>query len=231
MLTVNTEIVINEVRDEILSRGLNPDNIWMETFLGHKFYPLAPREEDIHLEDIAHSLSMQCRFGGHCSVFWTVATHSLNVLHQAQEIAKQYRAKHGELPITPVEYESTDFIVGALLHDASECYLQDIRIDLKCILGNRYKVLENYIQSIIYGKWMIELDDTERYLIKVADRQVLMAEAQILMQSTGAGWGVELDLAEEGYSIPDPTSLPYEIKEYSPSSIKKIFLEELEKHI
>lgn len=38
---------------------------WMTTFSGVQFWPLDPRREEIRLEDIAHSLSQQCRFAGH----------------------------------------------------------------------------------------------------------------------------------------------------------------------
>lgn len=43
---------------------------WMQTFTGRVFYPLDPRPEDIDPLDIAHALSMLCRYGGHTSVFY-----------------------------------------------------------------------------------------------------------------------------------------------------------------
>ena len=52
---------------------------WMQTHSGLRFYPLDPRPEDIRIEDIAHALPMICRFNGHCSRFYSVAEHSLNV--------------------------------------------------------------------------------------------------------------------------------------------------------
>lgn len=39
---------------------------WLRTYTGKRFYPLDPRIEEIDIEDIAHALSMLCRFGGHC---------------------------------------------------------------------------------------------------------------------------------------------------------------------
>ena len=38
---------------------------WMQTVGGRAFYPLDPRPEDVDIEDIAHALSLVCRFGGH----------------------------------------------------------------------------------------------------------------------------------------------------------------------
>lgn len=46
---------------------------WIQTYTGVKFYPLDPVAEDIRIEDIAHALSMICRFNGHSKQFYSVA--------------------------------------------------------------------------------------------------------------------------------------------------------------
>ena len=46
---------------------------------GGAFWPLDPIPEEVHLEDIAHALSMQCRWGGHVRQFYSVAQHCLLV--------------------------------------------------------------------------------------------------------------------------------------------------------
>lgn len=43
---------------------------WLQVYTGGNFYPFDPRPEEIHIEDIAHSLALQSRFGGHCRVFY-----------------------------------------------------------------------------------------------------------------------------------------------------------------
>ncbi len=50
---------------------------WIQTFTGKKFFPLTPDPELICIEDIAHSLSMQCRYNGHSKQFYSVAQHSV----------------------------------------------------------------------------------------------------------------------------------------------------------
>lgn len=77
---------------------------WMQTFTGRQFWPMDPRPEDIFIEDIAHALSMQCRYAGHCIRFYSVAEHSV---HVARAVSPENR-------------------LWALLHDASEAYLLHI---------------------------------------------------------------------------------------------------------
>lgn len=77
---------------------------WIQTFRGTQFHPLDPRPEDIHIEDIAHSLSMQCRYAGHSLKFYSVAEHCVLL----------------SLAVEPVH------ALAALLHDGEEAYLPDM---------------------------------------------------------------------------------------------------------
>ena len=71
---------------------------YIETVSGRKFYFLNPNPEDIDIEDIAHALSMQCRFTGHTKWFYSVAEHAIWVSY-----------------LVPVH-----LALEGLLHDASE---------------------------------------------------------------------------------------------------------------
>jgi hypothetical protein len=79
------------------------------TATGRNVNPLALRPEDIDIRDIAHSLSLTCRFNGHCRVFYSVAEHSVLVSR-----------------LCPPE-----FAFEALMHDAAEAYLGDVPTPLK----------------------------------------------------------------------------------------------------
>ena len=79
------------------------------TYSGRRFWPLEPRPQDVDIEDIAHAMSMKCRFTGHAEGFISVAEHSVNV---ARFLPPKLRL-HG------------------LLHDAAEAYLPDIARPIK----------------------------------------------------------------------------------------------------
>ena len=76
----------------------------MSTYTGKKFFPFDPRPEQICIEDIAHGLSMLCRFSGQCPYFYSVAEHSIYVVHCLPD----------------------NLQLEGLLHDASEAYLADL---------------------------------------------------------------------------------------------------------
>jgi len=80
------------------------ENAWMRTFTGKKFWPLNPDPADVDVFDIAHALSLKCRYGGHSKRFYSVAEHSVRMAREA--------SFHNKF--------------AALMHDASEAYLPDL---------------------------------------------------------------------------------------------------------
>ncbi|KKM07785.1 hypothetical protein LCGC14_1730500, partial [marine sediment metagenome] len=83
----------------------------MLTYSGRKISILYPGVEDINIEDIAHALSLQCRYNGHCNKFYSVAEHSILA-------ARMFKARYG------IKFEC-DFIY-TLMHDAAEAYVGDL---------------------------------------------------------------------------------------------------------
>src|SRR3990167_8105269 len=83
---------------------------WIQTYMGSAFYPLDPRPEDVDIRDIAHSLSLMCRFNGHCTKFYSVAEHSLHVVEGVAFTTNW----------------NTFEMRRALLHDSAETYLSDV---------------------------------------------------------------------------------------------------------
>lgn len=89
----------------------------IHTFTGREFWPMDPRAADVDIEDIAHALSMQCRYAGHGLQFYSVGEHSVRVA--------------GWLSFTG---EPRSTILQGLLHDATEAYLVDVPRPVKAFL-------------------------------------------------------------------------------------------------
>jgi 5'-deoxynucleotidase YfbR-like HD superfamily hydrolase len=142
--------------------GVNPA---IQTYSGRRFSPLEPVAEDIDVEDIAHALSNQCRFGGHCRAFYSVAQHSCVVSDVV-----------GALDASP------DDRLWALLHDASEAYLLDLPHPLKhgTVLGTAYRAIEAPLQAAILERFGLPAEPPPD--VKAADRAVLASERLALMQ-------------------------------------------------
>jgi uncharacterized protein len=109
---------------------------WMQTYTGRKFWPLSPQPEEVFIEDIAHSLSMQCRYAGHCKQFYSVAEHSVHL------------ARH-------LRWEGVEVALWALLHDASEAYLVDVPRPVKPFLAG-YKDAERQVMAAITRRFNMQ---------------------------------------------------------------------------
>lgn len=140
---------------------------WMQTASGRRFYPLDPRPEEVHLEDIAAALSRLCRFGGHCRAFYSIAQHSVLV----------------SLACAP-----EDALAG-LLHDAAEAYVGDMIRPLKRHPNLRaYCNIEEEIRAAIWWRFRLGRAGApweDRFAlpasVKHADEVLLATEARDLM--------------------------------------------------
>jgi len=132
---------------------------YIRTFTGRKCWPCDPRPEDICIEDIAHALSLLCRFTGHVREFYSVADHSLRV----------------------AELCSPENQLWGLLHDASEAYLADVARPVKrnAIFGAYYKTVEKGLMKAICEKF--ELPEVEPPEVKEWDNILLRTEQRDLM--------------------------------------------------
>jgi len=141
---------------------VNREGNWIQTYTGIKFYPFDPKIEDICLEDICHSLSMTCRFTGHCKSFYSVAQHSVEIYKEC--------LKRG--------YDD-NILKWALLHDAAEAYVSDVPRPIKQMLDYQFGKCENNILSLIAKKY--NLSDNIPKEVKEIDTAILATEARYLM--------------------------------------------------
>jgi hypothetical protein len=158
--------------------------VWIQTYTGKKFYPFNPKPEDINIQDIAHALSMKCRFTGHCRNFYSVAEHSYYV----SVLCEKKHAFYG------------------LLHDAAEAYLPDVARPLKDYI-NGFRQIEDNILAVIYNKY--GLKDIFPSEIKEVDTRLCITEGRDLMPDI-SDWKIKAkpyDLKIRGFLPSDARSL------------------------
>lgn len=136
---------------------------WMQTYTGRQFWPIDPRPEEIEIEDIAHALSMMCRYNGHCRTFYSVAEHSVIV---SEHVPKEHA-------------------LWALLHDASEAYIADIvRPAKRFIVG--YHEAETRIMNAVCERF--GLSPTIPAEVKRVDNAILADEQRCIMATPPIPW-------------------------------------------
>ena len=175
-------------------------DIWIQTYTGKKFYPYAPKKEDVCIEDIAHALSMICRFNGHCKEFYSVAQHSyyVSVLCGDQ---REHRVSYCQF-----------LAAYGLMHDAAEAYLGDIPSPIKTSQDEiDESILFETIRTVfgLNSFHSVISNDVTR-----VDKQLLMAEKAALLPD-------EIDWP--GWEHVKPARIS--IKPVSPPEAEKMFLD------
>src|ERR1035441_3905993 len=139
---------------------VNMSRAFINLFSGMRFWPLEPDPEKVCIEDIAHALSCQCRFGGHSSKFYSVAEHSVSVSKLC----------------------APEDALWGLLHDASEAYLVDVPRPLKELPEfAAYREAERRLQRVIVERF--DLSPNQPPSENSADDELLWIEAHSLLGS------------------------------------------------
>lgn len=125
---------------------------WIQTYPTRTaFWPLDPRADEVHIEDIAHHLSNMCRYTGGTSRFYSVAEHSVYV----SQLVPPHLALWG------------------LLHDASEAYLSDIARPVKKYLTD-YAPIEDNLMRVIAVRFGLPWPEPPE--VKEIDNRILLDE-------------------------------------------------------
>jgi 5'-deoxynucleotidase YfbR-like HD superfamily hydrolase len=136
---------------------------WIVTNTGKRVDLNNVQLNQICIEDIAVSLSKQCRFNGHCNGFYSVAQHSVLVS----------------------EIVSTEFKFEALMHDATEAYIGDMVSPLKGLIPD-FQRYEDYLWQVIATKF--GLNPRLSADTKQADMIMLATEKRDLMPHHPDPW-------------------------------------------
>lgn len=124
------------------------------------------------LEDIAHGLSMTCRYGGQSKFFYSVAQHAVLV-----------------------SYLSTDSMAG-LHHDDTEAFMCDVPTPLKQLLPE-YTRIEKEMHDAIFTALRLPLELSPD--VKYADWVALALEKPIVLSEVDSiGWNLP-DVSHPSY--------------------------------
>jgi len=141
----------------------------MLTSSGVDYRPARMDPSDVRIEDVAHALSLICRFNGHCQVHYSVAQHSLLVVRILEHWGAPASAR-----------------LAGLLHDAHEAYIGDIPTPIKAALGSSWSTMEAEAERVVRSALCVEdLCVQWEDLIKHADLVALATERRDLMRFDG----------------------------------------------
>lgn len=132
-------------------------------------------KEDVELHDIASSLAKQCRFGGHCDRFYSVAEHAVRVCRA----------------ILDSDPGAFNLAAWGLHHDDSEAYLGDVIRPLKT---DSYRETEDKIMGIIadrFNLWGRNIPAT----VKHFDNVLVHTEGLYIMANQTRDWPKREEMA------------------------------------
>jgi hypothetical protein len=138
-----------------MKENLNAGRL-IRTHSGQYVDVFEPNPDTLLIEDIAHALSNQPRFGGHLPKFYSVAQHSVLCYEMATEEDK----------------------FDALMHDASEAYILDFPKPIKLEIP-QYNEIEDKLMKVIANKF--EFKYPKSPAVEVIDHYMLNWEWNRIM--------------------------------------------------
>ncbi|HEY1028369.1 MAG TPA: phosphohydrolase [Pseudomonas sp.] len=131
---------------------------WILTNSARPFDLLNPRAENVITTDLAHALSLVCRFNGHCAHHYSVAQHSLLVAYIIE--------KEGGMP---------EEQLAGLLHDGTEAYISDLTRPLKLLLIEAARQREiawlDLVGQVSAQRHAVSLDAAATRILTTAERE------------------------------------------------------------
>jgi len=157
----------------------------------------APDLNTLHIMDIAHALSMKCRFNGFTRHLYSVGQHCINVAN-----------------VLRVQGHTPRVQLQGLMHDASEAYMQDIASPQK-VEFPEFRRVEEFVLLPALAKRFGFLHPFNP-AVHTADGILLHVEARGLMPTPE--WATEYPTAERDFEG------EIDLREHHPSVVRSAYL-------
>jgi hypothetical protein len=143
---------------------------FIQTYSGIQFWD-PPTPAMVVIDDIAHALSMNCRYAGHTHQFYSVAQHSCLMHDKLREVT-----------------DLREILLWSLVHDATEAYIADIPRPFKPLIQG-YADIEEKLMQVVALRFDLEYpmpDIVHRY-----DGLILFNESTLLGHPPCDDWHLQ----------------------------------------
>jgi len=165
-------------RDE---QGRRRKGTWSQSYSGFAYWPVDPRADEIHYDDICVGLSRAYRYRGLTVDAYSVAEHSVIVSLFAEREAKNRNLRRMFGVENLPSGKPLDVARYALLHDAQEAFIGDIARPLKRQRVMRgYRKIESKWEDAIIEHFNLHVTDDIRALVKEIDDRIVLDEVEAL---------------------------------------------------
>lgn len=167
----------------------------IQTYTGRKFFPDDPHPDDLAIVDVAHALSLKCRYNGHTTKFYSVGEHSVM-------LALCHIARH------PTDFDGA---LELLFHDSGEFALPDVATPIKHLAPKVKQRDEDIVQMI---RERIGLRGSQPDFVHEMDKRITLNERAQFMNEVDWEWKLQRDLKP----------LDVELRGWDPGMAEAMFL-------
>jgi hypothetical protein len=163
-MTYGTDADLVEADGDMAGVPVTDRGTWMQCGKGRIFYPLDPRPEEVHIDDILTALSRLIRYNGLSDAWIVVAQHLCNCEMMAHHDGRTLKER-----------------LAILAHDFAETYIGDMIRPIKCHFPE-FKKIEAKVQDAI--EWELHIPYCDPALIKHYDNLAWAWEKRDLFPSS-----------------------------------------------
>ena len=178
---------------------------WIQTYRGKVMDVFDPDITQIDIIDIAHSLSNQCRYNGHCDHFYSVARHcclcaSIMAVDPRSMYRMRWSRKRKQYEISSDQDKwSPDMhrqiVFHALMHDAAEAYVGDMPRPIKRKFPEFKKIEASLMDMVISRMGMVPLETFPGVaeLIHQIDMRMCVTERDAMLSEPPIDWNLDYE--------------------------------------